>query len=158
MTAELRERLQHLCEVVEREIHHLQATDARLFQGSFTTERAASLVDDDAQAERVDAFVARFGRLQDTVGDKLLPALLRWMGNTPGPVIDNLRLLEKWGWLQDAESWLDTRLLRNRLIHEYQQDATLFADALNTAHERVGLLVSTARRLIQEARRRMDPA
>ncbi|MEW6693991.1 MAG: hypothetical protein AB1371_03400 [Pseudomonadota bacterium] len=106
----------------------------------------------------MDAFVARFGRLQDTVGDKLLPALLRWMGNTPGPVIDNLRLLEKWGWLQDAESWLDTRLLRNRLIHEYQQDATLFADALNTAHERVGLLVSTARRLIQEARRRMDPA
>jgi len=28
-------------------------------------------------AERVEAFVARFGRLQDTLGDKLLPTLLK---------------------------------------------------------------------------------
>jgi len=31
-------------------------------------------------AERVDALVSRFGRLQDTVGDKLLPRYLDAVG------------------------------------------------------------------------------
>jgi len=73
-------------------------------------------------------------------------------------MIDNLRLLEKWGWLEDTKVWLDTRLLRSRLIHEYQTDPIMFADALNTAHARVRLLVATARLLIQEFRQRDTPA
>ena len=37
-------------------------------------------------AERVDAFVARFGRLQDTAADKLLPELLRrWQNRCAAP-------------------------------------------------------------------------
>lgn len=155
MTENDPERLLQLCEVVEREVQQLLTTDAFLFQRPFTAERVASLRTDERGAESVDAFVARFGRLQDTLGDKLIPALLRWVGNAPGPMIDNLRLLEKWGWLQDAESWLETRLLRNRLIHEYQQNAEVLADALNTAHQRVTLLVSTAQRLVEETRRRL---
>lgn len=157
MNDALRARLSWLCDLVEREIHHLLATDSRLFHHPFTPDRVAALAADDAEAERVDAFVARFGRLQDTVGDKLLPHLLRWLGHTPGPMIDNLRLLEKWGWLEDTEVWLDTRLLRNRLIHEYQTDPIMFADALDTAHARVRLLVATARLLIQEFRKRDTP-
>jgi len=35
-------------------------------------------------AERLDAFAARFARLQDTAGDKLLPALLTWLGEPVG--------------------------------------------------------------------------
>ncbi|WP_297051210.1 MULTISPECIES: hypothetical protein [unclassified Thermosynechococcus] len=51
-------------------------TDQRLFQEPFTAERAAQLEEDIDLAERVDAFVARFGHLQDPLESKLLPAYL----------------------------------------------------------------------------------
>lgn len=39
----------------------------------FTLERASQLKLDADLAKRVDAFVGRLGRLQDTIGDKLMP-------------------------------------------------------------------------------------
>ncbi|WP_157267757.1 hypothetical protein [Azohydromonas aeria] len=71
-----RERLLFLARVVEREARYLADTDGRLFELPMTLDRAATLPQDSLLAERVDAFVARFARLQDTLGDKLLPALL----------------------------------------------------------------------------------
>ncbi len=84
MNPALAERLRYLCDVVEQEVQHLQATDQRLFAQAFTVERVVALGNNLEEAERVDAFVARFGRLHDTTGDKLLPALLRYVGQTPG--------------------------------------------------------------------------
>ena len=55
-----------------------------------TPERAASLRTDIDLAERTDAFVARFGRLQDTVADKLLPALLDGLAERALVVTDGL--------------------------------------------------------------------
>lgn len=66
-------RLKFLTRVVRKECQHLATTDSRLFKGLFTCERVAQLEADPDLAERVEAFVGRFGRLQDTVGDKLLP-------------------------------------------------------------------------------------
>ena len=57
--------------------------DRRLFAKPMTPERASSLPTDAVPAEQVDAFVARFAGLQDTLADKLLPALLRWLGERP---------------------------------------------------------------------------
>ena len=55
-------------------------TDGRLFAQSMTAQRADSFKLDIDLAKRVEAFVARFGRPQDTVGDKLLPAVLHgWL-------------------------------------------------------------------------------
>lgn len=42
------------------------------------------------EIEIIRATVHRFGRMQDTVGDKLIPALLRSMAETTGSVLDNL--------------------------------------------------------------------
>jgi len=72
----VRERLAFLLETVALEAEHLQATDQRLFAEAFTAERATTLHGDGLLAERLDAFAARFARLQDTIGDKLLPTLL----------------------------------------------------------------------------------
>ncbi|MCE2689447.1 MAG: hypothetical protein LW862_06330, partial [Rubrivivax sp.] len=63
--------------MVRREAEYLAQTDGRLFGQVFDAERARTLPLTPELAERVDAFVARFGRLQDTLADKLLPALLR---------------------------------------------------------------------------------
>ncbi|WP_256993193.1 hypothetical protein [Methylococcus capsulatus] len=52
----------------------------RIFGNLFTVEQAAHLEGDSDLAERVEAFVGRFGRLQDTLGDKLSPLLLAALG------------------------------------------------------------------------------
>ena len=62
-------KLTFLAETVLAEARHLQTTDDRLFATPMTPTRAASLPADIDLAERKDAFVARFGRLQDTLAD-----------------------------------------------------------------------------------------
>ena len=59
-----RERLAFLLQTVLLEAEHLQATDQRLFAQAFTAERAATLRSDALLSERLDAFSARFARLQ----------------------------------------------------------------------------------------------
>ena len=64
-------KLQFLAETLLAEAAHLQTTAGRLFAQAMTTERAASLRADIDLAERTEAFVARFGRLQAALADKL---------------------------------------------------------------------------------------
>ncbi|MEK8088976.1 hypothetical protein [Thermithiobacillus plumbiphilus] len=92
-------RLQFLTRVVRKECQHLASTDQRLFAEPFTLERAQQLETNPDLAERVEAFVSRFARLQDTLGDKLLPVLLTALGETPGAAIDNLDRAERLGLL-----------------------------------------------------------
>jgi hypothetical protein len=75
MTKASRERLQFLLETVEKERRHLLLTTQSLFSEDINVSWVASLEERPDVAERLDAFVARFGRLQDTLGDKLIPAL-----------------------------------------------------------------------------------
>lgn len=149
-----RERLRFLARVSERESRHLAATTERLFARPFTVERATSLPDDPDLAERTDAFVARFGRLQDTLGDKLLPALLRALGERTGPVIDNLDRAERLALIPSAERWMEMRKLRNRMVHEYVEDPALLAEALERGHAFVPQLVEAGRRMAEEMGRR----
>lgn len=139
------ERLAFLLETVALEAAHLQGTDERLFAVPFTPERAASLRDDPLLAERLDAFSARFARLQDTLGDKLLPALLSRIGELVGSVLDNLDRAHRLNLLNHpAEEWLAARALRNRMVHEYIRQPALLADAVNAAHESIAMLVGLA--------------
>jgi hypothetical protein len=138
----VRERLAFLLETVVLEAEHLQATDGRLFAETFTAERAASLRADALLAERLDAFVARFARLQDTAGDKLLPALLTRLGEPLGSVLDNLDRAARLGLLaQPSETWIAARALRNRMVHGYIRNPELLAQAVNAAHLAVPMLV-----------------
>ncbi len=149
-----RDRLVFLVEVVEQECALLASTNARLFASPFTAERAQALRAEPEASERVDAFVARFARLQDTLGDKLLPEVLRQLAEPVGPAIDNLDRAEKLGLLASADEWLIARKLRNRMVHEYVRDAQELAQALNEGHVLVNLLIATANRLRAECERR----
>ena len=66
-------------------------------------------------AERLEAFVSRFGRMQDTIADKLLPRWLLAQAETPGSQIETLNRAEKLGVLPDVEQWLEARKLRNHI-------------------------------------------
>ncbi len=142
-------RLVFLVETVTLEAQHLRQTDLRLFQRSFDAVRAADLRVNVDEAERTDAFVARFGRLQDTLADKLLPELLRCLAEPVGPAIDNLDRAEKLGLLRSADDWVAARKLRNRMVHEYVRNPAELAEALNEGHGLVSLLSDFAAAVVQ---------
>jgi hypothetical protein len=56
-------RLDFLVRVTDKECRHLLDTDGRLFGELFTLEDALRIAADAILAERLDAFVTRFGRL-----------------------------------------------------------------------------------------------
>lgn len=141
------DRLWALARVVRREAEYLAQTDGRLFEQAFDAHRAQALPLDPELAERVDAFVARFGRLQDTLADKLLPALLRQLAEPVRSAVENLDMAEKLGLLDSADLWLETRRLRNRMIHEYVEDPAELAAGLMAGHARVQLLLRVAEKL-----------
>jgi len=145
-----RERLDFLCRVVKKEIQHLQYSAEKVFKGGFTEERARQIANDEELAEQVEAFTSRFCRLQDTIGDKLLPAWLDMLGEKKGVAIDNLDKAERIGVLPSVEQWLELRQLRNQMIHEYIEDLTVLADALQTAYQQLGFIVDVAESIISD--------
>lgn len=141
------DKLRFLADTALAEARLLCITDGRLFALPMDAQRAGTLRHDIDLAERVDAFVARFGRLQDTVGDKLLPGVLAWMAEPVGPAIDNLARAERLGWISSAAEWMECRQLRNFMIHEYVRDMAILAAALSKGHAAVPLLEASARAL-----------
>lgn len=152
LNAAERRRLQFLARVVPKQCEHLEGTDARLFAEPFTARRASDLDDDPELAERVEAFVSRFGRLQDTLGDKLLALFLKAAGEHVSVAIDNLDRAERLGLLPSVDEWMTMRKLRNQMVHEYIEDPNILADALQSGHRFVPTLRSVAERLLTEIR------
>lgn len=141
-----RERLSGLLKTADAELLHLQQTNQRLFAKPFSPEELVGLLQDIDFSERVDAFVARFGRLQDLLGDKLLPAWLRAMEEGVGAVLENLDRAEKLGLIHGADDWLAVRKLRNLMVHEYLDRAGTLHMALHAAHDHVAMLAKTVER------------
>lgn len=147
-------RLQFLARVVRKECRHLAGTDQRLFASAFTLAQASQLEADPDLAERVEAFVGRFGRLQDTVGDKLLPLLLAALGERTAAAIDNLDRAERLGLIGSADQWMTMRNLRNQMVHEYVEDPVVLTSALQSGHAFVPALIAAADKMITEIEQR----
>ncbi|WP_020146778.1 hypothetical protein [Thioalkalivibrio sp. ALJ15] len=129
------QRLARLIDLVDREDKHLLAVRERLLEGDCTVDpdRVQALLASDTGVDRLESFGAKFGRMQDTIMDKFIPAFLACAGENAGPAIDNLSRLEKLGLIQNADAWLQMRQLRNRLVHEYMEKPADLAPALQRA-------------------------
>lgn len=154
MSNNLQERLAFLHQVVSKEIRHLQFSSGRVFDQPLDVDRAATLANDEAFAKRVEAFASRFCRLQDTVGDKLLPVWLQVLGEKRGAVVDNLDKAEKLGMLESADRCLAIRQTRNQMFHEYIESAQVLADALNAANDYQDQIVHFANAIFAGAKKR----
>ncbi|HRK37145.1 MAG TPA: hypothetical protein PK347_02050 [Burkholderiaceae bacterium] len=148
-------RLSRLSRIAALELVHLQQTDGRLFGQLLSAHVLAEKCKDIGFSEQLDAFVARFGRLQDLLGDKFLPAWLKVMQEVPGTALENLDKAEKLGLVSNADDWFATRKLRNLMVHEYLQDPEALFDALIAAHRAVPMLAATCKALIQRTDRLM---
>ena len=144
---DLNKRLAFLARVIETEIAHLRYTDTKLFAQPLTVEHINQLQNNPVLSEQIDAFVSRFSRLQDTLGDKLLPILLHRLGEQTGPMLHNLDKAEKFSWIHSADEWLSIRMLRNQMVHDYIEDPLILHDALQTAHNFTATLTTTAKKM-----------
>ena len=133
--------------LTEKEAKNLLITTNRIKALEPNLEWVEALESHIESGEMLDAFVSRFSRLQDTLGDKLLPALLHASLESTGSQLDNLLRAEKLGWISSSEQWIEIRMLRNRLVHEYMNSAENLLQALDTALESVAVLIDTQKRL-----------
>ena len=138
---------EQLVRITEKEARYLERTVKRLRNLSIDLAWVESLENNDEHSEMLDAFVSRYGRLQDTLGDKLLPAILRLNLEKTGSQLDNLLRAEKLGWIESTQIWIELRELRNRLAHEYMESASDLLSALQQALQRAHQLVETQLRM-----------
>ena len=150
-----RDRFLATLEIVRREGDHLRFSWHRLFDQEIDTDWVEELDQDPERAERLEAFVSRFGRMQDTVATKLLPRWLSVLAEQPGSQIETLNRAERLGVLESTERWLEARQLRNRLVHEYMESPADFAADLLQAKDLTALLVTTYNRVRQDVTERL---
>jgi len=138
-------------ELAEREAAHLAYTHSTLFAQKIDLEWVKAIANKEDIAEKIDAFVGRFGRLQDHIGEKLIPRFARLMGEQPKSLLDVLAYAEKMQWLDSAEEFVGSRKLRNQLVHEYMTSPELFLEALLAADEASRLLIEIVSRIRKQA-------
>ncbi len=92
----------------------------------------------------LDQFAYRYTRLQDDMGARLIPAVLRALQEEINvlSMLDRLSRLEQLGWLPSAEEWSDLRRVRNEFAHDYP-------DTADERFERLQLALTAARRLLE---------
>lgn len=138
-------------ELARHEADHLRYTHRTLFAKAIDTNWVQQLHERDDLAEKVDAFVSRFGRLQDHLGEKLIPRFAALLGETPKSMLDVLAYAEKMQWIDKAEDFIGARKLRNLLVHEYMSDAQLFMQALLAAGQAAETFFDTVAKLDAQA-------
>jgi len=91
----------------------------------------------------IDQFLFRFSRLLDSMGEKLFGTVLFLLGEdfSKKPFIDMLNRLEKLDIL-DKQEWMDLRIIRNNLSHEYSFNVDELTDSLNDIFEVKNKLLS----------------
>lgn len=138
-------------ELAKKEVMHLAYTHRTLYAMPVSLEWVKALEKREDLAEKIDAFVGRFGRLQDHIGEKLIPRFAVLLGGTPKSLLDNLAYAEKMGWIENAEEFVGARKLRDLLVHEYMADAELFFQSLLAAEEATHMLINVVSRISQQA-------
>jgi len=100
----------------------------------------------EGDAEAFEALTSRFARLCDLLLQKVWRVLFIVELEDDGSVRDRLNRAEKKGLIDDAETFIEMRLLRNRIAHDYNMAkmneiykevlgfTPLLLDAINKVH------------------------
>lgn len=120
MTAYLIEKLNDVIKTAQ--IHQQRLNDAYCkitSWGNLTKELYFTLSVE--QIALTDQYVYRFAKLQDLMGDKLFKLILEFIEESTEKLafIDILNRLEKLEIIESANIWLNLRLDRNRIAHDY---------------------------------------
>lgn len=138
----------------ERHATILQAARAGISDMPFTPASAEAVPSETLML--LDQAAYRFGKLQDTLGLRLLPGILD-LAEEPlpedTPFGQKLQRLERLGAIPSVNEWRILRELRNQLAHEYVDAPALKAAALNRFIEGIDSLLATWQRVSDFAKR-----
>ncbi|MBF0137145.1 MAG: hypothetical protein H7833_15320 [Magnetococcus sp. DMHC-1] len=125
--------------LIHRSRLHGAWQEAALFMSMPTT---TDIPLDEMQIRVLDQVVYRFGKLQDTLAMRLLPALLRGVAEwqEKQTFLDRLNRAEQLGVIPSAEGWLRLRELRNQLTHEYPEHSGMVMAGLRLLMDHVPVL------------------
>ena len=103
------------------------------------------------QMDSFEALTSRFARLSDIVIQKAFRALDILDLDDEGTIRDRINRAEKKGIIESADSFIDIRILRNEIAHEYKTEAiySIFAKVLELAPiliKSVGSITSYAKK------------
>lgn len=105
------------------------------------SERYLQLNED--EVEHIDQFLFRFSKLQDAIGEKLFVLILEFLQEEnlkSKPFIDILNRLEQLELLEDKNSWLELRKIRNNIAHQYEDEPKQASEALNAIYAAKAIL------------------
>ncbi|MDD5478777.1 hypothetical protein [Rhodoferax sp.] len=91
----------------------------------------------------LDQFAYRYTRLQDDMGARLMPAVLRALGEEVAamPAIDRFARLEQLDYLASADEWNAMRQIRNQFAHDYP-------DSTQERFERLMAAIGAAKQVV----------
>jgi len=101
------------------------------------------------QLESFEALTARFARLSDLVVQKVLRTISVLDLEDIGTVRDRINRAEKKGFIESAEDFVQIRMLRNEIAHEYKSE-TIF-DIFERALALTPALLDALKRIQQHA-------
>lgn len=114
---------------------HIDRAEAAQQQILAYKKLTADIYKDFEKVKTIDAFIYRFIKTQDLIGEKLFKEYLTSVGDYKDDMtmLDVLNKLEKQGILESALLWMDYRNLRNMLTHEYPDNEEEILQGIETA-------------------------
>ena len=140
-------------ELAQKEAEHLRYSFSTLYANDLDEAWVKSLTAKPALAEKVEAFVSRFSRLQDHIGEKLIPRYAQLVGEQHKTQIDVLNFAERAGIVPNVDTFLAARKLRNALVHEYMRDSQSFLEGLLLARGAAQMLFDIVSKVQAELKR-----
>ncbi len=118
----------------------LSATSKLKYIMPLTVEKYNDL--DDIFISLIDQMLYRFSKLQDTMGEKVFPAILLLNGEDVKKMsfIDRLNRLEELE-LVDKNLWMLLRKERNEISHEYSFNQEEIIEAINAIYEKTNTII-----------------
>lgn len=151
---ELKERMERAFAVCDRQIQRIEEALSDLgMTMSMSVEEHSDLTRE--QIRCLDQFIFRFSKLQDTMGAKLFRQVLAYLEEdvTTLPMIDILRLMERYGFIDQADEWATIRELRNEIAHDYpllENDAVAAINELIRQFDTLKVIYGHLRKVVEE--------
>ena len=143
-----------LNEVIETSYLHLnRAKDNYNEMIEFSIDQ--TIYQDKEKIKTIDAFIFRFIKLQDFMGEKLFKEVLKSVGEYKDnmALIDCLDKLEKLEIIAQADQWMNYRAIRNKLTHEYSTNQEEMISGIQLAmvyFSEINILLNNINTYLQE--------
>jgi len=107
--------------------------------------------DDTEKIKTIDSFIYRFTKVQDRMGEKFFPLVLVELQEYKRSMalIDVLHRLEKLELMENSDTWIEYRKLRNTLTHEYPDNEDEIIEAINLSIEAYSDMKNIYRKILE---------